>query len=238
MARNMTRNMMVCRSALSPFVGRRRHRVRSRPVPGQDDQTPSAPPSSAAVVVPVKSFDLAKGRLADALTPPERADLARSMARRVVEAAHPLAVYVVCGSDEVETWANEVGAEVIRLDQPGLNRAVTHACDVLAGRGYERAIIAHGDLPLARSVGWLDDTAGSDRSTVVIVTDRRGDGTNVMLVPLGTGFEFRYGSGSAAKHRAEAERQGLSWRLVEDPELGWDVDTPDDLAVLRTLGQD
>ena len=50
----------------------------------------------AAVVIPVKAFAAAKVRLASALTPPERAALARSMAEQVVAAAGTLPVTVVC----------------------------------------------------------------------------------------------------------------------------------------------
>jgi 2-phospho-L-lactate guanylyltransferase len=182
----------------------------------------------AAVVIPVKSFDLAKGRLAEALDPEERAELARSMAAGVVVAAAPLPTFVVCGSEPVAAWAAEVGADVIRFDRPGLNPAVAHAARVLAGRGFRRMIVAHGDLPLARTLAWVAEFDG-----VTIVPDRRGEGTNVMAVPLGVEFDFHYGVGSAGLHRAEAERRGLNHRTVPDDQLGWDVDTPDDLADLR-----
>jgi hypothetical protein len=32
---------------------------------------------------------------------------------------------------------------------------------------------------------------------------------------------------------AEAERLGLAWRSLLDPDLAWDVDGPDDLAALE-----
>ncbi len=181
-------------------------------------------PRSTAVLIPVKSFDLAKGRLADALEPGQRADLARSMAEGVVAAAKPLPTFVVCGADEVAEWAAAVGAEAIHFEPPGLNPAVTHGAEVLAERGFEHLIIAHGDLPLARELAWLARFDG-----VTIVADRRGDGTNVLALPLGTEFGFHYGSGSARAHRTEARRVGLTHRTIEDPDLGWDVDTPDDL---------
>lgn len=181
---------------------------------------------SIAVLIPVKSFELAKGRLAEALDPEQRADLARSMAERVVAAARPLPTFVVCGSDDVAGWAESVAAEVIRFDQPGLNPAVTHGTDELARRGFDHVLVAHGDLPLARRLTHLTDFDG-----VTVVPDRRGDGTNVLGLPLGAGFEFHYGPGSARAHRAEARRVGLPHRTIDDHELGWDVDTPDDLQV-------
>lgn len=189
--------------------------------------SPSSPAvRSTAVLIPVKSFDLAKGRLADTLDPDQRATLARTMAERVVAAAGPVPVYVVCGSDEVADWAAGVGAEVIRFEPPGLNPAVTHGAATLAERGIEHLIVAHGDLPLARDLTWVADFDG-----VTIVADRRGDGTNVLALPLPTDFEFHYGPGSARAHRSEARRVGLPHRTVEDDELGWDVDTPDDLRL-------
>jgi 2-phospho-L-lactate guanylyltransferase len=51
----------------------------------------------------------------------------------------------------------------------------------------------------------------------------------VAVVPVGAGFRFAYGPGSHARHVAEAQRLGLPWRSLPDPDLGWDVDEPADL---------
>jgi 2-phospho-L-lactate guanylyltransferase len=185
-----------------------------------------AAPRTTAVLIPVKSFELAKGRLAEALDPDQRADLARTMAEGVVAAADPLPSFVVCGSDEVAAWATAVGAEVLRFDRAGLNPAVAHGADELARRGFDHVIVAHGDLPLARRLDHLADFDG-----VTVVPDRRGDGTNVLALPLGTPFEFHYGPGSAKAHRSEARRVGLTHRTIDDRELAWDVDTPEDLEI-------
>ncbi|HEY6415066.1 MAG TPA: hypothetical protein VIX41_02470, partial [Acidimicrobiales bacterium] len=69
-------------------------------------------PTSAAVVVPVKAFTAAKVRLAAALDPSERADLARRMGEVVLAAADPLPAVVVCDDDEVRAWAQRAGAGV------------------------------------------------------------------------------------------------------------------------------
>lgn len=188
------------------------------------NSAPRSAPRSTAVLIPVKSFDLAKGRLADALDPTERAELARSMAESVVAAARPLPTYVVCGADDVAAWATDNGAEVIHFEPPGLNPAVAHGAAMLAERGFDHLIVAHGDLPLVRELAWLANFDG-----VTIAADRRGDGTNVLALPLGTDFGFHYGPGSAKAHRTEARRVGLAHRTIDDPDLGWDVDTPDDL---------
>ncbi|MGF1596607.1 MAG: 2-phospho-L-lactate guanylyltransferase [Acidimicrobiales bacterium] len=195
--------------------------------PAGDDHPAAIP---LAVVVPVKAFELAKGRLADTLDPDARAELARRMTAGVLKAADPLPRWVVCEADDVARWAIDAGASVIRQDRPGLNPGVTEAVAELGARGVQRVIVAHGDLPLAASLAWVGDFDG-----VTVVPDRRGDGTNVLAVPTGTDFTFAYGRGSAEAHWAEAERCGLAARMVHDESLGWDVDLPDDLTVFEIV---
>ncbi len=181
------------------------------------------------VLIPVKGFGLAKGRLADRLNEQERAELARSMATRVVRAAGSLPVQVVCDDEDVAAWARTVGAQVLHVAADGLNPAVAAALDVLeaaadAGAEPGHVLIAHADLPHATSLAGL-----AEPGTVTIVPDRHLDGTNVMSLPLGTGFEFHYGPGSFAAHCDEAMRCGLELRVRRVAELEFDIDTPDDL---------
>jgi 2-phospho-L-lactate guanylyltransferase len=192
---------------------------------------PSAP---AAVLVPVKSFTAAKGRLAGVLDAPTRAALARTMAEVVVAAAAPLPVVVVCDDRDVAAWAEHVGATALWTEGLGLNGAVDEGVRRLAEAGAARVVVAHADLPFAAGLPALAEVEGD---AVVLVPDRRHDGTNVASVPTGRGFRFRYGAGSLAAHRAEAERLGLPVRVVESEVLGWDVDEPDDLRPPAHLGR-
>jgi 2-phospho-L-lactate guanylyltransferase len=178
------------------------------------------------VLVPVKAFAEAKVRLASALPPAERALLARSMAERVVAAAGPLPVAVVCDDREVATWARGLGALVIWEPGQGLNRAVDDGVRHLSRLGVEHVIVAHADLPLATDLARIGRFPG-----VSLVPDRRDDGTNVIALPTGTDFVFSYGPGSFARHEGEARRLRLPWRVVRAPLLAWDVDLPDDLGV-------
>ncbi len=186
--------------------------------------------AGTAVLVPVKSFDLAKGRLSDRLQAGDRDRLARRLAAGVIAAARPLPTYVVCDSDLVADWAIEMGIGAMEVTATGLNPAMTEAVIMASSMGHDRVIISHSDLPLAEDLTWLD-RAPFDRG-VVVVTDRHGTGTNVLALPLNLDppFVFHYGPGSAELHRAEAERLGLNVQMVDDERLGWDLDTPDDLA--------
>jgi 2-phospho-L-lactate/phosphoenolpyruvate guanylyltransferase len=183
---------------------------------------------AVAVLVPVKSFREAKLRLASALPAAARAELAREMAEKVLAAAAPLPVSVVCDDDEVGAWAIEHGAEVILAPGRGLNGAVEDGVTHLASAGYDRVIVAHGDLPLATQLEWVADFDG-----VTLVPDRHGEGTNVACIPAQSGFRFAYGPGSFARHEAETARLGLPLRVERDIPLGWDVDVPEDLPAVR-----
>lgn len=68
------------------------------------------------MVIPIKPFTSAKGRLSQVLTPAQRAQLARECAERVVKSAGNLSVLVVTDTsdnNEVPEWAHEHGAECL-----------------------------------------------------------------------------------------------------------------------------
>ena len=184
-----------------------------------------------AVLVPVKAFSQAKRRLHLALGEPERAELARAMADRVVSAAHPLPVAVVCDDNEVAEWARTRGALVVWEPGRGLNGAVEAGVDRLRAAGVSQVTVAHADLPLASDLALVGEAPG-----ITLVPDRYGNGTNVIALPADAGFQFSYGPGSFARHRAEAERLGLPTRVLDRPDLAWDIDEPGDVIPVAVLG--
>lgn len=176
------------------------------------------------MLVPVKSFSEAKRRLAPALEPPLRQELARRMAENVLAAARPLLTAVVCDDPTVADWARGQGALVIWEPGRGLNGAVEHGVRRLAGLGTEQVIVAHADLPWASGLSAIGPFDG-----VTLVPDRHGDGTNVVSLPPTVPFRFHYGPGSFARHLAQCQTTGLSHRVLQVPDLAYDVDVPADL---------
>lgn len=177
---------------------------------------------SLAIVVPLRDFSLAKVRLRthglDNVT-----TLARTLATSVLAACSPRTTYVVTESDDVARFARELGIAVLRSPESSLNGAVSHAYASLATT-YEQLMVVHGDLKYPAGLGEFEPTSG-----VTIVTDDRADGTNVLVVPTGHNFHFRYGPTSKAHHVSEATRLGLAVNLVENSPWRFDVDEPSDL---------
>lgn len=185
--------------------------------------------SRVGVVVPIRSFIGAKARLAALLDEEARASALRQMADRVIEAAAPMPVIVVSSAPEVREWAHAHGIRV--LDDPGsLDAAAAAGTQALAEDGLVRAVIAHADLPRARSLAPL--ATDLERPVVALVPCHRDDGTNVLSIPTDLPFQFAYGPGSFQRHLDEAARLNVEVRVVRAPDLIVDVDTPDDLQYL------
>jgi 2-phospho-L-lactate guanylyltransferase len=184
-----------------------------------------------AVLIPVKAFAQAKNRLHLALDARQRADLARAMAHRVVSAAHPLPVAIVCDDTEVADWAREEGALVVWEPGRGLNGAVEAGVAHLRTSGVVQVTVAHGDLPRATDLAEVGGAPG-----ITLVPDRYGNGTNVIALPASAGFQFSYGPGSFARHLQEAERLSQPVRVLDRPDLAWDIDEPEDVVPVDALG--
>ncbi|HUS60809.1 MAG TPA: 2-phospho-L-lactate guanylyltransferase [Acidimicrobiales bacterium] len=184
---------------------------------------------STAVLMPVKAFAESKARLAPALDPLRRARLARWMAARVMEAAAPLPVFVVCDDQSVAQWAEEAGAGVVWEPGRGLNAAVSEGVRHLERSGFTRAIVAHADLPWAAHLHELDRFPG-----LTIAPDQRDDGSNVICIPTESRFVFAYGPGSFSRHITEARRLGLAVRIARRTHLAADIDLPSDLGLVST----
>jgi 2-phospho-L-lactate/phosphoenolpyruvate guanylyltransferase len=188
----------------------------------------------AGVLIPLKSFNHAKARLASMMTRRERSALAAHMALGVMQAAAPLPTFVVCDDDDVADWATEHGAHPIVREAPGLSAAVQSGVAEMAARGIDHLVVAHGDLPFAAAApGALAQLVVPGE--VRLVTDSRRDGTNVVSLPAGLGWRFAYGTGSCERHVAEAERLGLTIEVIEDPVFSVDLDVPDDITAVWAL---
>ena len=156
------------------------------------------------------------------------------MATRVVEAVRPLPCFVACDDERVAEWADELGVGVLWGPGLGLNGAIDIGVETLAGKGADHVVIAHGDIARPER---LPTVPVAD--TVVIVPDRRRDGTNVLSRPTKIALPASYGAGSFAKHLLAAFDSGAGVQVRSDQHLSIDIDTIDDCrhpiaaAVLR-----
>ncbi len=185
--------------------------------------SPSVRDVDTAVLIPIKAFHAAKARLAAHVTPADRQRLARWMADRVVDAVRPLPTFVACDDDEVASWATERGAEVLWSPGLGLNGAIDNGVDTIGGKGLTQVIITHSDLPLPAGL-----TTIAEPDHIVLVPDRRRDGTNVLSRPCDANLPACYGPASFRHHLEAAQATGLAVTVRIDAYLSIDIDTIDD----------
>ncbi|GID25700.1 2-phospho-L-lactate guanylyltransferase [Paractinoplanes brasiliensis] len=186
-------------------------------------------------VMPVKRLGAAKSRLRGAVPPARHGDLALAMVLDTVSAvlaAPAVGELLVVTDDPVAAAAVSALGARVAPDRPdaGLNEAMRHGADEVAGLGRPRAVLA-GDLPALRPEQ-LDAALTAARSGRAYVADAAGTGTVLLAVGPGRPLDPRFGPGSAAAHAASgAVPLTGGW-----PGLRQDVDTPADLATVLGLG--
>jgi 2-phospho-L-lactate guanylyltransferase len=213
-----------------------------------------------AAILPVKRFARAKQRLGASVADTLRLELARAMVGDVLAALTETAAIeltiVVTGEPSVAEAAR-AGAAIVIDDtaQDGQSAAVKLGVQRALAEGMERVLCIPGDCPtldpveletLLRSP--QDRQPGSDTAAtqateqshsldghveVVIVPDRHGSGTNGLLLAPPYAIPPSFGPGSRERHTTLALAAGIDARIEQPPSLLLDIDTGDDLAVLR-----
>lgn len=198
--------------------------------------------NTLAIIIPVKPPCEGKSRLAAVLPQAKRYDLNLRLLRHTFDQAAGLQdiadIHVVSRSPDVIAEAAVRGfqtcAEPAGL---GLNGAVALAAETAAAAGATETVILPVDLPWLSS-DRLRAVVGEFRGggDVLIITDRAGGGTNLLLWrPLATAT-FCYGIGSAKGHADRAAGLGLRVAMRQDRHLSFDIDTPGDFDAWSLQG--
>lgn len=205
--------------------------------------------STVHVVVPLRGIESGKSRLGQALDAEEREVLVLGLLGRtldVLAAWSPAQrIHLVTGDPVTGELARRARPAVTLVKEPrqgGLNAALRAARDAAVEAGATCVLMLPADLPLLEVAALhrlLDGAdaalaAGNGRPLVVVApADARG-GTNALLVSPPTLIEPSFGEASLEAHLRAAARADATVQLVIDPQLGFDLDTPDDLERLDT----
>lgn len=188
-------------------------------------------------LVPVKSLDEAKSRLADHLKPEQRADLMLEMLHHVLLTLQNSHVFehvsVVSADERVLRHAQNWGARALTEAQPGHNPALTAAATHELQQGAAALLTISADLPLLH----IDDVQHlfdmSTHNDVVIAPSQDGSGTNALLTRPPLVLPYRFGINSRYHHQSEAENRQLTYTCYKSIGLALDIDTIDDITAFQ-----
>ena len=190
-------------------------------------------------VVPIKTLTAAKQRLAGALATGARQSLAQAMFSDVLASlrrSQRIEAIAVVTADVVATAVAHGERITVLPDdrQDGQSAAALIGVRYAVAAGYERAVLLPGDTPLLEAVELdeLLDRCESQPTSVAVVPDRHGTGTNALvLTPPGI-LDPSFGPGSFSRHMNHAKGAGIDHRAEDVPSLALDIDTPEDLTAL------
>jgi 2-phospho-L-lactate guanylyltransferase len=198
--------------------------------------------SGIFAVVPVKDTREAKQRLAAAVPPQLRQELALAMFEDVLSAlaaAPELAgIKIVTIDPEAAAVAARYGAECWSdgaLD--GHTGAVTAAGRRLAAAGAAGMLTVPGDVPLVTAAE-IDRLIAAHRPapSFTIAPAHDEQGSNAILMSPPDAVPLRFGDNSYFPHLAAARACGIEPCIVRLPGIAFDIDNPDDLAHFARLG--
>jgi 2-phospho-L-lactate guanylyltransferase len=194
---------------------------------------------TALAILPIKTLDNAKTRLAEELDPRPRRALVEAMFSDVLVALRRAKlvdqVLVVSRDHNAQRIAGGYGAMVADDEDTGHNDAASRGIARAIELGAERVLLVPGDTPLLDPVE-LDGLIARQLEPpfVLIVPDRHGTGTNALLLHPPDAMKPSFGPGSHDRHHRHATAAGITAQTVEVASLALDLDTPEDLQAVET----
>lgn len=198
-------------------------------------------------MLPVRGLASGKVRLGGALDAEERETLILGMLtaelRTLIEWGACERIHVVSPDARVLQLAAEVGANPIPEPADSgteLNGAVVRAREAAMEQGATALLVLPADLPLLNraSLGRMLDAAdaalaagGGGPIAVLAPSDARG-GTNALLLSPPDIITPQFGARSLEEHARRAAEVAATLQFVIDSDLGFDLDTPEDLMRL------
>ena len=189
-------------------------------------------------IVPIKPLLRSKSRLASVLSKDERQELSQDMLINTLEVLNQVSsvetTLVVSRDSRALALARKHGARTVtEYGSPELNQALVRATYVAQQYGVAGVLVLPADLPLLDrgEVELLIGGAG-EPPVVVIAPDRRGSGTNALLVAPPGLIEYDFGPDSFSRHQKRAKQAGAKVVVCEMPSLELDLDS---LAVMDVI---
>ncbi len=195
----------------------------------------SATAPGLTVLVPVRSLNDGKQRLAGVLSPHKRRLLVEAMLKDVVAAAQSCdrvsRIVVVTDDDDAVDLVKRLGAAALSGIGPiGYSRTVALAVHYLRERNPHAMVVIPADVPLVTADELSTVAAAISTPSVVALVEAGPDGgTNCIGLSAFAKVEFQFGASSFRLHVESIRRLGQTALQLHLPGLAFDVDWPEQL---------
>lgn len=181
-------------------------------------------------IIPVKPLRRGKSRLSGVLSEDERALLNYTMLTNTLktlgEVQEIKETLVVSRDPAALALAREYGAKTLQEDgNPGLNTALKRATIVAMAYAAQGVLVLPADLPLLTTAVVEELIHYTDKPPVIVIApDRRGEGTNALLMSPAGLIDYHFGPGSFQKHLQQAHKASVHVEVMSQFSLGLDLD--------------
>ena len=192
-------------------------------------------------IVPLKSFDQAKKRLASVLSVAERRGLMLAMARDVLSALSRsqglTGILIVSRAPEADALAQTFGTErFAESPDVDLSTALVQAGDYLNNQLHATGtMIVPADVPLIEPSEI--DALLAQHEQVTVVPDKDNLGTNCLICSPPNRIPCLFDGKSFKPHVAAASHAGVVPKIAPSSGFSLDIDTPHDLTALLARPQ-
>ena len=190
-------------------------------------------------LVPVKSLDEVKSRLATHLTLQQRQTLVLDMLHHVLQTLRKSElleqISVVSPDERVLQQAQLWGVQALVEEQPGHNEALYAAALREQRMGITGLLTISADLPLLHPSDIRTFIAQAEHYAVVLAASRDKTGTNAILMRPPLILPYLFGPNSLQRYQQAARNMGVSSIVYSNIGLALDVDTVDDLDDVNEL---
>ena len=187
-------------------------------------------------IVPVKTFDRAKQRLANVLSEDERRSLMLAMARDVLtclsKSTRLSGILIVSRAPEADALAQTFGTERF-AESPDANlpQSLEQASQHLITHfNAEGVIVVPADVPAINATA-LDELI-ADHEAVTILPDSENLGTNALMCSPPLCIPYIFDGKSFKPHVDAAFAAGITPRVIPGSCFALDIDTPNDLSIV------
>jgi len=191
-----------------------------------------------AALLPAKSLDEAKGRLASLLSEDERRRLALAMLEDIVRALQAVSridsISIVSPDAEVLAKARELETNAIEEPESvhGINQALTYAAEQIAADGADTLLVVLADVPAATPTEFdaIIDSLPADRG--IVISPSAANGTSALALRPPDAIPYRFGEDSFTEHERAASDADVRMTVAKFDSLSNDIDEPNNLREL------